>query len=507
MQRTPRAAAFFGGRAGRIAMVALAGAIVSCAALVGIDDRLPDDAATASDAAPDVVAPTPDAEAPDAGSGLPTYGVGDGHTGARTIASNVVVNSYARLIDAASNTTKLGIGAVRGDLFTVGDLVIVWQTATPTPLASNGPTIDLSSSDVGQWEVARVTAIETINEGGPDLNFNLTLDHAVGAAHPFASLGAQVIRVPEYTDLTIQLNQAIYAANWDGTNGGVAAVYVSGTLKNDGAISADNSGFRGAVAVFTNGSLNNCSSPDGVPDAGYAPKGEGIVVGAYSDGGGLGNATTGGGGGDCNNAGGGGGGNGGQGGKGGLSGDNDRDVGGRGGAALSYPSVLERVTFGGGGGAGEEDNGTLRNGGNGGGVVIVRAKDIVLPGGRYLARGGSPNRADQSGGAGGGGGGTIILQSGATMGCQQATVRGGTGATLETTNANNGPGGGGAGGRALVQGAVTACSIETRAGSAGRDNTQTGPTKGALPEAGAELDLPFAVAPTVMPTAYCTTCP
>lgn len=494
---------------GGVAAAILAAAALSCAALIGIDDRLADD--LPDGALPDVDLPDVNVDAGDDAGGALTYGLGDGHTGALTVTGgqNIFPNSYAPLLANAQGTDRLAYGPSRGANFEAGDLVMIWQAATSTPPAGTTSPVDLSDTNVGQWEMARVKSISPGPDAGGDAGGGgeMTLDHAIGVARAYTMPGAQIIRVPEYTDVTIQPNGYISATQWDGTVGGVLAFYAKGTLRNDGYVYAEGAGFRGGSVVVTgNGSLTNCAAEDGLPDGGYAYKGEGIVLGVWGDAGGRGHRVNGGGGGNCLNAGGGGGGNGGVGGAGGWSNDGDRDVGGRPGSALAYKTVLGRLTFGGGGGAGEVDNGRDNTpGGRGGGVLLVRANE-VLGTGRLSARGYRASRHDYSGGSGGGAGGSAIVQAAGTLACGQLSVAGGGGGGLESYNAANGPGGGGGGGRALVQGKATACSIENRAGAGGRWDTGNDP-RGSSPEAGADLAPPFTVDPEVVGEPYCATCP
>jgi hypothetical protein len=502
------------GARGSIAMLAVALGALSCAALIGIDDRLADDELTDGGSG-DASLDSP-STVPDAGSPLRTYGVGDGHRGplATTANNNIQVNSYAALAANVQGVDRLTFTTVRGaEPFAAGDLVLVHQSASPAAAPGNTSPLDVMSTNLGHWEVARVTSIAAGADAGGDAGGGgeLTLDHAVGGATPFTVPGAQIIRVPEYTDVTVVPSSGLYALGWDGVTGGVLAFYASGTLRNDGVVSVEGAGLRGGVAFLTNdGSLAGCSAPDGVPDAGYARKGEGAYLfGAFGDAGGYAPLANGGGGGNCYNAGGGGGGNGGVGGNGGFSGDGDggRDVGGRGGLALGYPSLLSRLTLGGGGGAGEADNGREVHGGNGGGILLVRAQSIVGAG-RFSARGYSASqKGDASGGGGGGAGGSALLQSASALTCAQAlTVAGGRGGSLENYNAANGPGGGGSGGRALLQGKPTACSIDNRAGTAGLwENGNV--RRGATPDAGLELAPPYATDPEILGEAYCGTCP
>jgi hypothetical protein len=496
--------------------MAIGAAAVSCAALIGIGERLADDpgeGGPGGDAEPDALV---DVASPDAGL-LPTYGVGDGHRGPFSLdAGGGAMNSFAPLTAGAAGVDKLSFDVVRGpEPFKVGDLVLVIQiTTTSLPPGADTTPFDLATTNIGHWEMARVTAIAAGPDAGGDAGSGgeLTLDHRIGVATPFTAPGAQVVMVPEYTDVTIPTGASIYAPSWDGVTGGILAFYASGAVKNDGTLSADGVGFRGGIGYLSaNAALENCAAKDGLPDAGYARKGEGFVQNLYGDAGGFGTAGNGGGGGNCRNAGGGGGGNGGVGGQGGFSADGDDDVGGRGGIALRSPSLLSRLTFGGGGGAGEADDGRDVPGAPGGGILFIRAREVSGVG-RLSARGYSGTsgvRGDYSGAGGGGAGGSALVQAVGSLVCaQQLTVRGGSGSWLESFNTTCGPGGGGGGGKVLIQGKPTACSIENRAGGAGAVyNAVPTNLRGATPDAGLELTEPYLLPPEILTEPYCGTCP
>lgn len=417
-----------------------------------------------------------------------TFGVGDAHGGNLTVAgAGTQVNSYAALAtSAAANATVLTIGSVNGAAFAANDLVLIWRATglTPAPVSGDQTAVDLSSSSVGAWELGRVAS----TGAG-------TLTLTAGLLSAFASGVTQIVRVPEFDTLTIGAAGSIIAPAWDGAVGGIVAFFAN-SVTNNGGVLADGIGFRGGIAVNNAGALG-CTANDGLPATGHALKGEGLVPSAYAlTSGGRGNVANGAGGGDCLNSGGGGGGNGSVGGKGGRSysnygaslplDDNGRDVGGLGGAALTY-SLLSRLTLGGGGGAGDENSNSGSGGGAGGGVVFVRAGTLV-GGGTMAARGQTPAQASVDGAGGGGAGGSIVVRLYGTGTCAQLLATGGNGASnAVNTYGPHGPGGAGGGGRILLQSTGGNCSGNTNASSglAGtQDSTFTspfGPAHGATP--------------------------
>ncbi|MEO0872776.1 MAG: hypothetical protein AAFY19_12585, partial [Pseudomonadota bacterium] len=327
---------------------------------------------------------------------------------------------------------------------------------------------------------------------------------------------AQVIRVPQYRNLTVGGGSRVVARAWDGQVGGVVAMTVEDTLVVSGAIDVSGQGFRG-------GQVDNQTVPSGSSFFGYrssearegAEKGEGIA--GYQNelpGGrfyGRGAPANGGGGGNGHNAGGGGGANGnngnvweGQGvpdlsnpswiqawnidgtldastnnsggGRGGYTfsfqdqnalvvppGDsrwrNDfrRELGGLGGRPLDFDGS-GRLFLGGGGGAGDGNNNAAGTGGAGGGLIFISAGSIT-GGGQILSNGSdgedtSPRHNDGPGG--GGAGGTIVIQSAGVISAQIAANGGDGGTQFITGNESEGPGGGGSGGVIATSGGASA---------------------------------------------------
>ncbi|WP_395854704.1 adventurous gliding motility protein AgmC [Cystobacter fuscus] len=392
-------------------------------------------------------------------AGADTVGLGDGHNGElRVSAPNTIINSYAQVIaPLVAQATSIQIGACKGDpaCFVAGDLVMVYQATglQPVPASGSQTPIDLSNNAVGQWEFARVASVEADR---------LTLTEPL--IHAYAVNDTQIIRVPEYTQVTI--TGSIIAPAWDGATGGFIAFLARETVNNGGVIDASGRGFRGGQFIPGDSTAKGCSDLDEAAPLG-ARKGEGIVgASRYSTGSntGRGNAANGAGGAVCSRSGGGGGGNGGTGGQGGRSESSDsvdnngRDVGGRGGVALSYgdratsDAFLRRLTFGGGGGAGY--GGTLAgSGGAGGGIVFFRARQ--LSGGGFIDASGRAGGANTTeGGGGGGAGGSIYVRIVRAAACgtsnsEGITATGGLGGASDAFRV--GPGGGGGGGHVLFQ--------------------------------------------------------
>ncbi|MCY1081549.1 adventurous gliding motility protein AgmC [Archangium lansingense] len=419
-----------------------------------------------------------------------TFGLGTSRDSDFNAGTSSIVNAYARVTTPlAPGDLEISIDSVRpgsvsgrdtnANAFQAGDLVMVLQTTGAVPTIPTGLTtmVDLEAYGVGKWEFARLKA--------PTDSSKLTLTAPL--VHGYPVYVTQVIRVPEYNDVSVGNNKAITARPWDGKTGGVLAfladgnVTVTGTDSNAGTINADGQGFRGGAYKPDLDDTSGCTNNSG-PSPAYAQKGEGVDSTRYTaegtgdlgsnEGAGRGNFANGGGGGICSvSGGGGGGGNAANGGRGGPA----STTGGMGGVPLVY-SLVDRLTFGGGGGSGHGPRLDLSqsDGGKGGGIVFIRALTLTVDDENAISASGNKGdsggtrvlpstRAD--GGGGGGAGGTIVVRLRDALNCNNETVisaRGGAGGTADS-NANPipGAGGGGGGGRVLYQvGTTVVSSVE-----------------------------------------------
>lgn len=431
-----------------------------------------------------------------------------GKDGPFTVSGTQVLNEYAPLASpAAAGSSSITAGNVAGNLpsLSPGDLVMIYQangaTISTTDSAAYGAV--LSYNNAGRYEFQTVDSVS-----GNTLTFQSYNNSCTGLRYSYDATGAQVLRVPQYTTLSVPNGSAVRAQNWNGSTGGIVALHVRDTLDLQGTIRANAAGFRG-------GAVDNQTSPTNGPrPSGYrytaanqgAEKGESIAgLSSTLTGGryGRGAPANGGGGGNGHNAGGGGGANGGNvalwtgqgnpdnsnpsweaawdldpsldhddtssgGGRGGYTYaragdaltlppgqwgfDKRREVGGMGGRPLDFDGA-GRIFFGGGGGAGDGNNNAAGAGGRGGGIAFVIAGGVTGSG-RIQARGAqgqdtSPNHNDGPGG--GGGGGTVMLSAPSISSALRLQVDGGAGGDqLITNDENEGPGGGGGGGVAAV---------------------------------------------------------
>jgi hypothetical protein len=285
-------------------------------------------------------------------AGVDTYGVGSGIDGVATIAATTTVNTYA-MVSAGSAVGDSSVEVDDPAAFSVGQLVMIQRTkrnAFTSGTDASGA-INLNSSVVGRYELSRVTAIA---------GTTLSLDQPL--RFPVQNARAQVVSIPEYASLTVAVSGRIEAAPWDGQKGGVVAFLVAGEFVNNGAVEADERGFRGGVFVnqtspYGCAALDYPNTDPADVNAAYnaGQKGEGLGVDYAVDVTGRGNRGNGAGGGNCHNAGGGGGSHRGRGGRGGNSWPGSigtQEVGGYGGRPLLY-SLFYHALFGGGGGSGD----------------------------------------------------------------------------------------------------------------------------------------------------------
>ncbi|MBI5311120.1 MAG: hypothetical protein HZB14_08900 [Actinobacteria bacterium] len=411
---------------------------------------------------------------------------GDGHDGAVTWGNATYVpNAVAPVSGAVSaGATSLTRGTIRAGsgtgnvTFANNRLVMIAQMTGWTGTATSGSqtATDITSSQVGKYEFARISTV-----AGSTLNFTSALVNSFDAG------STQVIAVPEYTNVTVNnANARVNAQTWDGTSGGILSVFASGTVSFTAAgwFSADARGFRGGVSYVESTSSNlNCDEFDG-NTAGGEPsgmKGEGIYPSAFDSASppnalsqeGRGNYLNAGAGGNCFNASGGGGANGGAGGKGGYTltpYDGGRDVGGLGGHALTY-QPYNQLSFGGGGGAGDRNNANPGTGGAGGGVVYVRGGTLTGSG-IFRSNGangvaGNAVSTPYDGSGGGGAGGVVSLRFVNGLACGSAIANGGAGGNNAANGGNTwSPGAGGGGGKVYLQGSSVSCTTTTATGGA-----------------------------------------
>ena len=406
-------------------------------------------------------------------AGPDIFGVGSGRDGALTVnAAGTIVNTYTTLSAAAvAGNSSVSVASAAG--LGEGDLLLIVRTKGLgfSPTSGDQSPLNLDAESAGTWELGRVAGIS-----GTTITFDAPLEQG------FPTTGTQVIRVYEATSVTVTSGSQLTAPAWNGSTGGVIAVFATGTIANNGSITTTGRGMRGGVAV--NGNTDSgCTGLD-EPHPRGARKGEGLSSSFGSGVTGKGNLADGAGGAICFNGGGGGGGGFGSGSVGGFSNPNSAALpaGGLGGTAMPYPAP-DRLLFGGGGGAGHGNNNHMTSGARGGGITWLRG-DRVTGNGTFAAAGSTPLITTGNDGAGGGGGGgTVVLEMMRNINCNTIDARGGTGGMVGA--AHRGPGGGGGGGRVWLAVNTLNCGVLYNAGGAGTQ-TNSSPPNGSKYGAGPE---------------------
>lgn len=278
---------------------------------------------------------------------------------------------------------------------------------------------------------------------------------------------AQLIRVPSYRNAEVAAG-GVSADAWNGSTGGVVAMFVHGALRLNGDINVTGRGFRGASEDQNYAGDCSVVDPNLYDDYFFAnndiragKKGEGTTDTSFSLVRGRASSINGGGGGNALFSGGGGGSNFTSGGRGGnestVCAPGVNLLGGRGGFDLGrfgfyYTndntfSQANRIFFGGGGGTGTRMTGrTTTDGADGGGLVVIIADTIVGNNNWIFADGNDvTGNATGAAGGGGGGGGIILDVSGYKTALNLSAV-GGNGGNTNHPSDTTGPGGGGGGG-------------------------------------------------------------
>lgn len=420
-----------------------------------------------------------------------------------------IINTYARVVEfddcGKSAVVEEDLEDQQDMDLAAGDRVLIVQMTGA--LFHDGDDKNFGTvrhnSSCGMFEFATV---ESIAEEAPYYRVtfvNSTMNVYQTPPDPqLASPAVQLVKVPQYVDVTV--TDDLTAAAWDGATGtgGVLVFEAEGTVTissaNNADISVNGKGFVGGLHSGEGSDQDLYGYVYPASDNKSGVRGGGVGVPVPTDNTGRGPLVNGGGGGNARNAGGGGGGNAGMGGKGGNQQIDlgSKSIGGLGGRALDYSALpIRRVFMGGGGGGGQQDDDTwnLGKGGAGGGIVIIRAANIDGNGRTISANGITGGTGVDVGAGGGGAGGAILLFVSAFENDQNFTpdlqleAKGGTGGTAQTTVTNDpcrGPGGGGGGGFIGVgiwnaQSLNNIVSLNVDAGNAGNklscDNTGAPP--------------------------------
>jgi hypothetical protein len=255
-----------------------------------------------------------------------------------------------------------------------------------------------SGGEAGTYEFKHISSIS-----GNDITLTASLDNSYysGTFNSTGATASQIVRVPQYTTVTVNSGSSITAPAWDGYTGGIVVFRAETvTISAGGSIDVSEKGYRG-------GAYGPSYNKDGYQGESYL--GKGIGGSTY----GLGKMNNAGAGGSfiC----------GGGGEYGGGATDSESWNGGADNYArkgVIYGTAdLTKIFFGSGGGGqwdGSDDLGLPSYGGNGGGIIIIYANLIVAPTDSFLAVGETTNgiqKGTYSYGSSGGAGGAIFLYS------------------------------------------------------------------------------------------------
>lgn len=198
-----------------------------------------------------------------------------GNDGPVTIsANNTIVNTYfPGTANANAGNTSITIGGYSGANVGIqpGDLLLViqMQGANINPnndntygagTGSGNGNLNDANFTAGQYEY--VVATNTVPTAGGTLNINTQLMFSYSTRNFTAGSQGQrrfqVIRVPQYSSLTITAAGTLTAFSWNGNVGGIVAIDVAGALNltnnaTNGNINVNGQGFRGGGGVTGGG--------------------------------------------------------------------------------------------------------------------------------------------------------------------------------------------------------------------------------------------------------------
>ena len=319
---------------------------------------------------------------------------GDGSDGAKTYSVNDTDVPKDAVVESGTASSNNIVVSGVATPFTAGDKILIHQSR---------------GSGAGAWELNEVQsyAVGNITTVEPLVNSYST----GGVADPER---AQVLVVPQYTNLTIDVGVTVTAKAWDGATGGVIAFLVNGTATVAGEISASERGYiKGSAGSFANSTQGEGTSGEGSHSSSPNGNGGGSSSGNLAgSGGGGGHRTV------------------------GTSGAG-QSPGSGGDAVGSDP--LTSMFFGGGG---RDDGLPTGNGGNGAGIVVLIAQTVSSTG-AFNSDGQAGASASKQAGGGGAGGSILIRGETIVLGTSILSAVGGSGGTSSQEDS----GGAGASGR------------------------------------------------------------
>jgi hypothetical protein len=346
--------------------------------------------------------------------------VGTGADGSLSVTATTTIGE-AWAVSAISGATLTVAGSPG---LTAGDEVLL--------ISMHGS--DGAHTAVGTYEFAWVSSVS-----GADV----TLEDAVAGTYgeidnsDLTDQAVQLVRVGQYTDVSVAVGAVLTTSAWDGEVGGVLAFRATGTVTvaDGGAISVDGLGYVG-------GETGTCYNCDAFQGESYAGEGDGDLdsstgyygnwaAGYYLANHGGGGAMITGGGGEYG---------------GGATSGASWDGGGypEAEAGETYGQADLSVLFPGSGGAGVWHGSTPSgSGGNGAGILYLGASAVDLQGAAAVSAAGDDTAEWSTGtwtyGAGGGSGGSVwIVADTLTAVAGAVTAAGGAGESSHIRGGGNG---------------------------------------------------------------------
>jgi hypothetical protein len=278
--------------------------------------------------------------------------------------------------------------------------------------------IQWTGSGFGAWELGFV---QSYVAGTITLKYNLMNTYVSGA---------QVVVMKEYSTVAINAGHTVTFSSYDGTKGGVYAIFAKQSINIAGAISVAGSDGVGGVTSGGAGGMrggDSASNNQGDP-AQYADGSSGNKA-TSSNGNANGTGGGGGKGGSSSVAHDGAGGGGGNATSGAVGDGNGAAYNGSGGSTGGNAGLTLMIPGGGGGGGSNRSDSSAResSGAGGGGVVILISPSITVNSstGSINANGGNEAPSDGAGGAGAGG--SVLLKGQViSLGTTKVTATGGT---------------------------------------------------------------------------------
>jgi PGF-pre-PGF domain-containing protein len=156
-------------------------------------------------------------------------GSGDGSDGVLTVSSaNTVINNYTYLTTNES----------------VGNLTITVSDASNFSVADEILVIQMQNSTVGTAGLYEFVEISSISGNNITLTSALVNTYYTINYDSTSAVVTQVVRVPEYTSVTVNSGANITAKAWDGYSGGIVVFRATGTVDVNGSIDVIGKGFR-----------------------------------------------------------------------------------------------------------------------------------------------------------------------------------------------------------------------------------------------------------------------